>query len=122
MIEPALWIGGMLMTAYPMAAMNVLRRRSWPRTKAKIVRCEPHPDPTEDGVARVVRFQATDGRTLEVTDPVYANWGDCSGRKVWVTYPPDSPHLARVCRSLYTLPLLVGTIGLIVFLVGVFGK
>ncbi len=50
----------------------------------------------EDGVARVVRFQTKEGEVLEVTDPVFANWGNWVGAKVWITYPPNEPREARI--------------------------
>ena len=120
MIDAAFWIGGVLMLAFPIALVNAVRRRSWTRTKAKIVRYEPHPD--EDGVARVFRFQTKEGQILELIDPVFANWGHRVGGKVWIIYPPNKPQLARISGSLYSLPLSVGTLGLMIFTFGILGK
>ncbi len=125
MIDTALWIGGALVLSWPLAGLHWLGYRSWRKTTGTVVRIEADPNPTAgDGVltAPVVAFTLPDGLTIEATDAVRTNTKLRIGQRVEVIYPPDTPQSARVAGNLYTLQLVIGAVGVVILLVGLFGN
>lgn len=124
MIEAALWTGGSLMLAYPLAALHWLGYRSWRKATATVVRFENDPNPLADQgslKAPVLRFQTEGGEWLEVVDPVFTNAKLRVGSKVAIVYPASAASHARLARGRYTMQIVAGTFGLLVFLVGLLG-
>ena len=125
MIEAALWTGGSLLLGYPLAALHWLGYRSWKKATATVVRFEEDPTPSADqgGLrAPVLRFRPADGDWIEVVDPVFSKSKLRVGQEVRVVYPPSAPSQARLAANRYVVQLLAGTIGLLIFLVGIFGS
>ena len=125
MIEAAVWTGGALMLAYPIAALHWYGYRSWKKTTAKIVRYQEVPTPSADqGTLRaaVLSFETEEGHRIEVTDPVFTTSKHRVGSKVSIVYPPATPDHARLAGHLYTMHLVAGTVGLLIFVVGVIAE
>ncbi len=124
MIAEAVWIGGALTLAWPLAGLHWLGYRSWQKTTATVVRLDADPSPSAgDGrlVAPVVAFRLPGGAEVEVTEAIRANTPLRVGQKVAVIYPPEQPTQARVAANHYTMHLVVGAIGVVILLIGVFG-
>ena len=124
MIVEAVWIGGALSLAWPLAGLHWLGYRSWQEATATVVRLDADPSPSAgDGrlVAPVVAFRLPSGAVVEATEAVRTNTPLRVGQKVAVLYPPEQPTQARVAANLYTMHLVVGAIGIVILLIGVFG-
>jgi Protein of unknown function (DUF3592) len=122
MIEAAVWTGGVLMLAYPLAALHWYGYRSWKKTTATIVRYQDDPTPSADQgtlQAAVLSFETADGQRIEVTDAVFTKPKHRIGSKVSIVYPPASPDQARLAGNLYTMQLVAGTSGLLILVVGI---
>lgn len=121
MIEAAVWTGGALMLAYPLAALHWYGYRSWRKTTGRIVRYQDDPNPSADqGVLRaaVISFETEEGQSVEIVDPVFTHSTRRVGSRVSVLYPPAAPTQARLASNRYTMQLVAGTIGLLVLVVG----
>ena len=115
MIESAVWVGGTLTLAYPLAAWHWYGYRTWTTTTGIIVGYKDDPSPLADqGTLRaaVIRFETQDGQSIEVTDPVFTNTKRRVGSRVPVQYPPASPRHARLVGNQYTMQVVTATIGL----------
>jgi len=125
MIEAALWTGGALMLAYPLAALHWLGYRSWKSATATVVRFQIDPSPSADqGMlkAPVLRFQPEGADWIEIIDPVFSHSRLRVGSKVRIRYPATSPSHARLASDLYTIQLSAGTFGLFLFIIGMLGS
>lgn len=125
MIVEAIWIGAFLMFAWVLAGLHWLGYRKWKRATAKVVGYKDDPNPTaDDGGLRaaVFRFTPEGGAPIEAADKTFTNSRYRIGAKVKVVYPPADPGQARIEGHLYTMQLGLGAMGLVIFLVGLFGK
>jgi hypothetical protein len=118
--DVAMWVGAGLMLTFPLAGLHWLGYRRWSRARGKVVRNEAKSRGGSEGrlYAAVVRFTTGDGREVEFEDSLQSNRAYRKGEKVDVIYPPATPEYARIGKNVYTLHFVIGTVGALIFAVG----